>query len=1006
MQQHCSFKSLICLLFCYILYIYPADSYAAETVNWNQLEGSNYLQEQLNCQSIIADFYWGNRLWPNSNPNEKPSRASVISKQEIKQQIQQNLLMERLLKKEFNISLTHVEMERELKRITASTKMPKKLSHLFEVLDQNVNAVIECLVRPQVVNEKIRLAYNNSITLHLPTRKLAALELDEFINTGNTPVNSQDIKYTLEGESNNSDDLADVHVVELTNEQLSKRLMEVQEFKFLNKVKERPGGFYFDTLLDQQTSSLTVKRSFWPKVSFDDWYKSQNHDLLAIHPKTIPLTITSLPNISSIFKSNTKQQKDVFADSWEVEYLPFARYNHMAVWTGTEMIVWGGPDNTDTGGRYNPITDMWLSMPGLNGAYIDANTRPWQGVWTGTDVYFWAGGQNGGRYNPGTDSWVDMSIDLPVYVRESPHVHWTGDLLIVWGGGKFSNYTNQGAIYDPDTDSWTEMSVVGAPSDRNGMTSVWTGSAMLLWGGTQDNNGWRYDVNTDSWSDISSVDAPEARAHHTATWVGDGMVVWGGTDFGQNGGYLTEGAHYNPDTDTWTDMGMNGVPEGRSYHTAVYTGNELLIWGGDVNGVKLNSVGIYDLNTAQWTINTDNQAPIGRSAHSAIWTGTEMIVWGGVKESGVKLSSGGRFNLNAQVWQATTDHADFYSYRRSASSVWTGNELIYWGGLSLSNEFNTGVKFTPLTNHWQAVTTVGAPDRRYGHTAVWTGTEMIIWGGHDGTFAYFGTGGRYNPSTGSWTDTLCCTSAVARGRTSHTAVWTGSEMIVWGGRYRDDQGNSYNLSTGSRYNPSLDSWNPTDDSIFPYGRIYHSAVWTGSRMLIWGGKEWLDYVNTGYIYNPFNDTWQTMSDTDAPDGRFKHSTVWTGVEMIVWGGQDEVNETEWFDTGGKYNPNLNTWEATSLTGPPLGRSGHSAVWSGQDMIIWGGADSNSGGVYNPSQDTWTPTTLYNAPAARSNHIATWIDNLMIIWGGNNDSGAYTGFYQPYNADLIFKNGFD
>ncbi len=35
---------------------------------------------------------------------------------------------------------------------------------------------------------------------------------------------------------------------------------------------------------------------------------------------------------------------------------------------------------------------------------------------------------------------------------------------------------------------------------------------------------------------------------------------------------------------------------------------------------------------------------------------------------------------------------------------------------------------------------------REGHTAVWTGTEMIIWGGNDcSTHSYTTTGGRYTP---------------------------------------------------------------------------------------------------------------------------------------------------------------------------------------------------------------------------------------------------------------------
>jgi hypothetical protein len=80
---------------------------------------------------------------------------------------------------------------------------------------------------------------------------------------------------------------------------------------------------------------------------------------------------------------------------------------------------------------------------------------------------------------------------------------------------------------------------------------------------------------------------------------------------------------------------------------------------------------------------------------------------------------------------------------------------------------------------WTATSTTGAPDHRYFHTAVWTGSEMIIWGGNGISDDFLRTGGRYNPATDTWTATT--TANAPDGRYNHTAVWTGSEMIVWGG---------------------------------------------------------------------------------------------------------------------------------------------------------------------------------------------------------------------------------
>jgi hypothetical protein len=54
-------------------------------------------------------------------------------------------------------------------------------------------------------------------------------------------------------------------------------------------------------------------------------------------------------------------------------------------------------------------------------------------------------------------------------------------------------------------------------------------------------------------------------------------------------------------------------------------------------------------------------------------------------------------------------------------------------------------------------------------------------------------------------------------------------MIVWGG-----SGNSY-LNSGGLYDPLSNSWIPTSADSLPPARFSHSATWTGQEMLIVGG---------------------------------------------------------------------------------------------------------------------------------------------------------------------------
>ena len=339
-----------------------------------------------------------------------------------------------------------------------------------------------------------------------------------------------------------------------------------------------------------------------------------------------------------------------------------------------------------------------------------------------------------------------------------------------------------------------------------------------------------------------------------------------------------------------------------------------------------------------WTATTTTNAPVGRQGHTAVWTGSEMIIWGGFP----RTSIGGRYNPSTDSWAATST-ASAPSARGGNTAVWTSSEMIVWGGGfydGSSHWLNTGGRYNPGTDSWIATSTTNAPDARDGHTAVWTGSEMIVWGGYDAS-NNLNTGGRYNPSTDRWAATS--TTNAPTGRDVHTAIWTGSEMIVWGGYPSND------FNTGGRYNPSTDSWTATSPTNAPAGRGGHTAVWTGSEMIIWGGYDGPNRLNSGGRYDPGTNTWTATNLTNAPTARIEFTAVWTGSEMIVWGGGNGAGGNS--NTGGRYDPGTNTWRATDTTNAPTGRYFHSAVWTGNEMIVWGGigapGQSNTGGRYCP-----------------------------------------------------------
>jgi hypothetical protein len=232
------------------------------------------------------------------------------------------------------------------------------------------------------------------------------------------------------------------------------------------------------------------------------------------------------------------------------------------------------------------------------------------------------------------------------------------------------------------------------------------------------------------------------------------MIVWGGRGVNESErlDVSKTGGRYNPQTDTWMPLNTDRAPDGRFWHTAVYTGEEMIIWGGSVKPMLYandflpsHTGGRYSPMTDLWLAVTTSRAPEPRLLHTAVWTGAEMIIFGGIDGSFVaRPISPKRYNPRLDVWLPVSRAPD---PRDRHTAVWTGTEMIIWGG-SLTFGFEllaTGARYNPTRDVWSLTSTVGAPEPRSVHTAVWTGSEMIVWGGRGSKGAELNTGGRYKP---------------------------------------------------------------------------------------------------------------------------------------------------------------------------------------------------------------------------------------------------------------------
>ncbi|HWD19772.1 MAG TPA: kelch repeat-containing protein [Verrucomicrobiae bacterium] len=329
--------------------------------------------------------------------------------------------------------------------------------------------------------------------------------------------------------------------------------------------------------------------------------------------------------------------------------------------------------------------------------------------------------------------WINGAILGAATARAGHSAIWDGQNMLIWGGSVGSGssiFVNSGGLYDPVADQWQTMSPLNAPDARSGHTTVWTGSSMIIWGGSSTNGvigtGGKFQSSGQIWSGVTTLNAPAARTGHVAVWTGSRMFVWGGQN---SDGLLNDGALYDPSLDQWTTVNTANPPEARNGATAVWAGDRVIVWGGiGTNGALNNGAELVFVSGApsQWIAMNSVNAPAARRRHSAVWTGQGMIVWGG--QNGSALGDGAIFNPVANSWK-TLSSVGAPAARFNFVALWTGQEMLVLDGSSDLTDLAGGAAYDPLADRWRTLTTTGSPLARSAPGAVWTGTQALIFGG-------------------------------------------------------------------------------------------------------------------------------------------------------------------------------------------------------------------------------------------------------------------------------------
>jgi hypothetical protein len=331
------------------------------------------------------------------------------------------------------------------------------------------------------------------------------------------------------------------------------------------------------------------------------------------------------------------------------------------------------------------------------------------------------------------------------------------------------------------------------------------------------------------------------------------------------------------------------------------------------------------------------------------------------------------------------------------SLTFTGEGVLVWGGVGgvQGGERSPprGGAYLELSRGvWQDLGEHG--EARWDHAAVWTGREVLLWGGSTELASGSPDGARLAvPSFG-----YRAMPPAPFGMAEPIGVWTGEEALFWGEPAVADPAD-VQAAQVLRYRPRTDRWEV--GARFPGpSRVGATALWTGEELLVWGGLAWDDAgdgpvaVADGYAYDPAGDVWRRIAPGPLA-GRFRHAAVWTGEAMLVWGGAASEEPGDVLADGALYSAATDSWEA--IPDAPLGgRDTAIAAVIGERVVIVGGQTRRSpsawdahadGAVFSLPQGEWGATFQTGFERLGNALLGASVYEAVLLWRGPDGRAA-------------------
>ena len=309
--------------------------------------------------------------------------------------------------------------------------------------------------------------------------------------------------------------------------------------------------------------------------------------------------------------------------------------------------------------------------------------------------------------------------------------------------------------------------------------------------------------------------------------------------------------------------------------------------------------------------------------------------------------------------------------RSGATQVWTGSELLEWGGSTDASgdrpPENDGIAYDAPTDTWETIPPAPIAPRSYAAHA-WTGTELLVWGGWDGSWSgdepgTMGDGAAYDPATQRWRE---LPPAPIDGRTPLFA-WTGDELIVWGTSFRTNE----RPLDGAAYDPASDTWRSIAEG--PIELTDATAAWTGGEMIVfgaalYGGNRAETPTAIGAAYDPAADSWREIPASEIDPNA--NTANWLDGRLIAW---DYAEHTS------AYSPDTDSW--TNLAGPPVDACEDTPRGVSADGLIFGELCAEQV-VIRPGEDRWHNVTRRDLPFTPGGFAAA--GPVVLVFGYEGD----------------------